>query len=649
MTTEPVSSFAGAYSTLEKSARLALEMYSNVHRGAGHNSLVSTRLFDQSREIVLDYLGLDENEYVAVFCNPQRAEVMRSQVGKGNYREITSREVGLPLGVSALAIRKDSLPKGIPYETGGGTVRVVSESHVLWAGAPDRFEAGTPAILNVIAFARGLQLLKGNKDAFRAKKGDPEKLADLMNAPVADGMKGKELLAWLKPGLVGRSVQVPTEAGLLPYTNLDNGASTPGFEPIWDCFQQSLHVPENSYAHLVEESRQICLRFLGAPEKEYELVFTSNTTEGLNTFARLLSASLAAGEETTVLNSLIEHNSNELPWRCTKGLHLLRLEVDGDGFIDIDQLEAVLQQHNARAAKANLIRWVSISGASNVLGALNDLEAISAVVHKYGALLLVDAAQLIAHRQITMEKTGIDALVFSGHKVYAPFGAGALVFRKSALTAQAETLTMLKASGEENVTGVVTLSAMLSLLAGIGMKNVEEDEHDLTIRLLEGLRSISGVRIYGIRDANHPRMGRRSGVVTLTFQNIPFNIASNRLAELGGIGVRSGCFCSHLLVKRLLEVGAFRARLVDLGFIFLSRFTKLVMPGLVRISIGLENTPAEIDHCIATVRRVAAEPQSWLNRIIARSHNGSPFYTKPQIAEAIELYVDEIAGRVFAE
>ena len=78
-----------------------------------------------------------------------------------------------------------------------------------------------------------------------------------------------------------------------------------------------------------------------------------------------------------VLNSLIEHNSNELPWRCTPGVDLIRLEADGDGFIDIARLEEILKEHNQGDAGQQPIQWVSISGASNVLGALNDLEAIS--------------------------------------------------------------------------------------------------------------------------------------------------------------------------------------------------------------------------------------------------------------------------------
>ncbi len=541
MSKKSTASNSDAFSRLEESAYHALQMYSNVHRGAGHNSLVSTRLFDQSREIVLEYLGLDARQFVVIFANPQRADVLKNMVGLDNCREITSQDLGLPLGICALAIRKDKLPNGIPFETGGGTVRVVSENHVLWAGPPDRYEAGTPAILNIITFARALQLQLKEKLVFTEKTGNVKNLIKDMKNPFPQAMGGQDLLDWIKPQLVGREVLVPTEDGLLPYTNLDNGASTPSFEPVWECFRQSLRIPQSVYANVIAEAKKICLDFVGAPEKEYELIFTSNTTEGLNTFARLAADSLAEGEKMLVLNSLIEHNSNELPWRCTQGLSLIRLEADGDGFIDLVKLEQLLKEHN-REGKVQPIRWVSISGASNVLGALNDLETISAITHKYDAKLLVDAAQLIAHRPIRMESSGIDALVFSGHKVYAPFGTGALILRRSVFQMDTDTVNKLKSSGETNVAGIVSLAAVLRLLVRIGMEIVEEDERVLTLQLLKGLNSIPGVEIYGIRDASHPRMHRRSGVVTFEFEDTPFNIASNRLAELGGIGCEEWLF-----------------------------------------------------------------------------------------------------------
>ena len=159
---------AEAFTELERGVQAALETYSNVHRGSGHNSLVSTHLYEQARDIVLEYLGLNTDKYVVIFCTPRRAEVLRAQLEPASYASVSSQDIGLPLGVRALAVESKALPRGAPFQTGGGTARLVSPGWVIWAKVPDKFEAGTPAIVNVIAFARALQLIQhfGN-DAFQ--------------------------------------------------------------------------------------------------------------------------------------------------------------------------------------------------------------------------------------------------------------------------------------------------------------------------------------------------------------------------------------------------------------------------------------------------------------------------------------------------
>ena len=149
-----------AFVELERGVRAALETYSNVHRGSGHNSLVTTHLYERARDIVLEYLGLNKEKYTVVFCTPRRAELLKGQLGRGSYQSLSSQDIGLPLGVRALAVDRRMLPGGVPFQTGGGTARLVFPSRVIWAKAPDRFEAGTPAIVNVIAFARALQLIQ---------------------------------------------------------------------------------------------------------------------------------------------------------------------------------------------------------------------------------------------------------------------------------------------------------------------------------------------------------------------------------------------------------------------------------------------------------------------------------------------------------
>ena len=138
--------------------------------------MVSTHLFEQARDIVLEYLGLDKDQYTVIFCTPRRAEVLKAQLEPKSYQIVSSQDIGLPLGVRALAVDRKALPRGIPFQVGGGTARLVHPNWVIWAKAPDKFEAGTPAIVNIIAFAKALRLIRQlGKDTFQGA--DAEKLS----------------------------------------------------------------------------------------------------------------------------------------------------------------------------------------------------------------------------------------------------------------------------------------------------------------------------------------------------------------------------------------------------------------------------------------------------------------------------------------
>ena len=156
----PAQKSDAAFAELERSVYAALETYSNVHRGSGHNSVASTRLYEHAGDIVLEYLGLAKDKYVVIFCTPRRAELLKAQLPSNSYRMVSSQDLGLPLGVRALAVARKSLPGGAAVEPGGGTARLVAPGWIIWAKAPDKFEAGTPAIVNVIAFAKALQLAR---------------------------------------------------------------------------------------------------------------------------------------------------------------------------------------------------------------------------------------------------------------------------------------------------------------------------------------------------------------------------------------------------------------------------------------------------------------------------------------------------------
>jgi selenocysteine lyase/cysteine desulfurase len=603
----------GAFVELERSVHAALETYSNVHRGSGHNSLVSTRLYELAKEIVLEYLGLNKDKYVVIFCTPRRAELLQAQLKAGSYHCVSSQDIRLPLGIRVLAVDRRALPAGVPFQTGGGTARLVSPGWVIWAKAPDKFEAGTPAIVSVIAFAQALRLIQQfGKDDFQDL--DTEKLAatDILYHDGLEKYTGRELLDELRLTLIGRNVRVPTSEGARPFINLDNAASTPTFTPVWEAVCQTWRQPRQVQQEIVEEVKAICAGFLGAPLAAYDVIFTSNTTEAINLAAESLGHETEPGIEPVVLNTFLEHNSNELPWRRIPGVSLLRLPVDAEGFLDLNELETLLQGYNQKVQYGKKrIKLVAVSGASNVLGVFNDLAEISHIVHRYGARLLVDAAQLVAHRQVKAEPWGIDYLAFSAHKVYAPFGSGALLVRKGLLNFNPAELERIQLSGQENSGGIAALGKALVLLQRIGLEVIQAEEQALTGQALRGLGQIPGLTIYGIKDPDSSRFAQKGGVIPFNLKGVMPSRVAKELAEQGGIGVRSGCHCAHLMIKRLLHIPPLLQLLQGL---ILTLFPRISLPGVVRVSLGIENNTADIETSIQVLGKIAAMLVSTQNR-----------------------------------
>ena len=625
-TTEP-------FAELCRGVYAALETYSNVHRGSGHNSMVSTYLFEQAREIVLDYLGLDKDKFVVIFCPPRSAEILKAQLKPESYRIVSSQDIGIPLGVRAIAADRRSLPGGAPFLTGGGTTRLVSPDWVVWADAPDKFEAGTPAIINVIAFARALQLIRHFvNDAFQDTI--PEKLTvrEILYHDELEEFSGQKLLEELRKTLIGRGILVPTTEGEKPFINLDNGASTPTFTPIWNSVCRTWQQSGEVHREIIDEVRNICSGFLGAPRSVYDIIFTSNATEAINLAAESLNRE--SGQETgsVVINTLLEHTSNDLPWRMFPGISLIRMNIDDDGFIDLNDLDKLFSDYNGKGLHGKKrISLMAVSGASNVLGVFNNLEEISRIVHKYGARLLVDAAQLVAHRKVEIEKCQIDYLAFSAHKAYAPFGTGVLVVRKDLLRFSAAEKEMICASGEENVGGIAALGKALLLLKRIGPDLIQAEEQTLTMYALRGLSKIDGLTIYGIKDPDSQNFVHKGGVIVFNLKNIFSNVTAKKLAETDGIGIRYGCHCSHILIKHLVGVGPFLARF---QWIIASLFHKINFPGLARISFGIENSEKDVDDLIKALKKIILEPRK------------SP---KSDIKQRLNDFVSAAAKRVYKQ
>jgi selenocysteine lyase/cysteine desulfurase len=279
-----------------------------------------------------------------------------------------------------------------------------------------------------------------------------------------------------------------------------------------------------------------------------------------------------------------------------------------------------------------------------VLGIYNNLAEISRIVHKYDARLLLDAAQLVAHRKVDMESLDIDYLAFSAHKVYAPFGSGALVVKKGLLRFNSAEMELIRSSGEENAGGIAALGKVLVLLQRIGMDVIQAEEQKLTKKVVNGLAQIEGVKIIGISDTASPKFTERGAVVAFFLKDKVSSGIANELALQGGIGIRFGCHCAHILVKHMLGVGP---KLEQFQRILVTVFPRLQLPGVLRVSMGIGNSEEEIDTFIRVFGEIAEEKMGTKgnrNKVIYQK----PGLTKTEVKKQMKEFVKAAAEKVYS-
>ncbi|MFX0134534.1 MAG: aminotransferase class V-fold PLP-dependent enzyme [Candidatus Hodarchaeota archaeon] len=639
-----------AFNKLERTIYMALETYSNVHRGTGHNSMVTTALYEQARKIILEYLQLNKNKYVVFFCSPLRSEIFKTQLSSKHYHILSSQDFGLPLGVKAIAVKKKALRKCSVIYTGGGMIKHVTSNYVVWADLPERFEPGTPNIVNVIAFATALHSIKHPDKIFKSKLANWIKSSsEILYQDKFVGFSGKELLLKLQKSLIGYDIKVPTKEGKKKFINLDNAASTPSFLPIWNTFCQILRQPEERQPEIIEDVRNICAKFLNAPLEKYDVIFTSNTTEAINIVARSLTKSSKKNIKPVIVNTLLEHHSNELPYRYIPGASLTRISVDDEGFIDLKELEGILRDYNQyHKYGIKRIQVIALSGVSNVLGTYNDLQSISRIVHKYDAKFLVDGAQMVAHHKMDISNTNVDFFAFSGHKSYAPFGCGVLIVKKGVLTFDSDEINKIKNSGEENVIGIGTLGKAILLLERIGIDVIEDYERELTRITLNGLNKIKDLEIFGVKYPSSNKFNNRGSIISFNLKKVPHNIAAKELAEYGGIGIRNGCFCAHMLIQRILKIQRIRIVGARMTSIIIPKKTEMCLPGTLRVSFGIENDETDVACLLKSIEEISQQPRSIIDRVLAYTNNGTLFIPRTKTEEKIKCYVNSTTKKVYS-
>lgn len=312
-----------------------------------------------------------------------------------------------------------------------------------------------------------------------------------------------------------------------------------------------------------EGARAKVARHLNAADPR-EIVFTRGTTEALNLVAAAWGgANLRPGDE--ILLTILEHHSNIVPWFLVAertGARIRFLDIDGDGRLRLDQLDALLTERT---------RVVSLAHVSNVLGTVNPIAEIARRARDAGALVVVDGAQAAPHQRVDVQALGCDAYAISGHKMCGPTGTGALWARLEILDAMPpyhgggemiSTVTTEGATykepphkfeaGTPPIAGAVGLGAAADFLADVGLEAIHAHEADLTAYVLDALGDLPGLRLYGPR-------GDRAAVVSFTAGEVhPHDIATI-LDQEEGVAIRAGHHCAMPLMRRLDVAATARA------------------------------------------------------------------------------------------
>ncbi|MBM7775766.1 selenocysteine lyase/cysteine desulfurase [Actinokineospora baliensis] len=404
------------------------------------------------------------------------------------------------------------------------------------------------------------------------------------------------------PAVAGARLRVPLVDGrTVPYANLDHAASAPCLDAVRDAVDELL--PWYASVHrgagfasqvstkVYERARRVLRRFVGAHDTD-TVVFTRNTTDSLNLLAKALPRA------TSVVLFDTEHHAALLPWR---GPNVLRVQTPAVAIDAVAVLDEALRSTPVGP------RLVVLTAASNVTGEVWPIKALSAVARSHGARIVLDAAQLAPHRPIDIRALDVDYVVLSGHKLYAPFGSGALIGRADWLKAaepylvgggataqvvdRGDQLGVAWAAvperheaGSPNVVGAHALAVACETLAK-DWDAVIAHERALLRRLRAGLATVPGLRSLSLFGAEHDRVG----VVSFTIDGVEAGLVAAVLSAEHGIGVRDGAFCAHIATRRLLDrAGAQEER-------------------AVRISLGLGTRAEHVDRVVAALRTLVAD------------------------------------------
>lgn len=339
------------------------------------------------------------------------------------------------------------------------------------------------------------------------------------------------------------------------------------YEQYTACAGRSTHHFSTKVEDEVQGARNAIRKFINARKAE-EIIFTRNTTEGIN----LVAHSFALKKGDVVLQSDKEHNSNLIPWlklAKDKGIRREFIKGNDDGTFDLDAFEKRIKRDSGGSVKL-----VSVVHVSNIDGVAHPVKEIIKIAHKNGAKVILDAAQSVPHKHIDVRKLDADFIAFSGHKMCGPSGTGVLYGRKELLEKMdqflvggetvtnstldsftPESLPMRFEAGLQDYAGIIGLGEAARYLMGVGLKNIDAQELRLNKRITEAVSDLP-VNILGPHDPS-----LRSGVCSFLLEKMPVHEAGVILDKASNVMVRAGMHCVHSWFNARKLGGSLRASL----------------------------------------------------------------------------------------
>ena len=376
---------------------------------------------------------------------------------------------------------------------------------------------------------------------------------------------------------------------------LDNGATTQRPQQVIDRLSY-YYTHENSNVHrgahelaarstdAYENARQITADFIGAPSKD-NIVFVRGTTEAINLVANAyVKPILQPGDE--IILTMLEHHANIVPWQliCEEtGAVIKVVPVDKSGQLIISEYEKLFTKRT---------KFVSATHVSNALGTVTPVEELVAIAHAHGVRILIDGAQSIAHIPINVTALDTDFFVFSGHKIFAPTGIGAVYGKSDVLEAarpyhgggnMIKDVTFERTiynpapnkfeAGTGSIADAVGLGAALEYLNSIGMAEVNRHEHELLVYAMKEMQKINGLHLIGTAT-------NKASVLSFVLDGVDNEAVGQRLNELG-IAVRTGHHCAQPILRHF------------------------GLEGTVRPTLALYNSFNDIDRLVQGIRTLA--------------------------------------------